>query len=95
MHCHFGLDNNRNGLPDLPNTFEYVHNLLPGACHQQRCDAIVPRFGITFDASHSIVLDPSSRRLDGVGLRASRETVRTVAALETRLSHRLCVTCAR
>src|SRR5437867_9043618 len=32
MKPRFGNDANNNGIPDLPNTFEYVHNLPAGYC---------------------------------------------------------------
>ena len=47
------LDRNSNGIPDLPNTFEFVHNLPNGACTTTDCSNIVPKFNITFDGSSS------------------------------------------
>lgn len=32
MEDRFGRDDNANGMLDLPNTCEYVHNLPPGGC---------------------------------------------------------------
>ena len=45
-----------NSLPDLPNTFEYVHNLAPQYCMSNSCDFIEPTFSIDFDAGRSIVI---------------------------------------
>ncbi len=50
MAPRFGLDVNADGRPDIPNTFEYVHNLEPGSC-SAGCDAPNPEFTIELDAS--------------------------------------------
>ena len=54
MTPRFGLDANGDGRLDIPNTFEYVHNLEPGSC-SAGCDAPNPEFKIELDASDSAV----------------------------------------
>lgn len=51
----FGQDLNGNGIPDLPNTREYVLNLPEQQCKSIDCDAVIPKFDLIFDASPSIV----------------------------------------
>lgn len=52
MAPRFGLDVNGDGRPDIPNTFEYVHNLEPGSC-AVGCEATTPVFTVELDASGS------------------------------------------
>ena len=54
MTPRFGLDANGDGRLDIPNTFEYVHNLEPGSC-SAGCDGPNPEFRIELDASGSVV----------------------------------------
>lgn len=54
MAPRFGsVDANGNSIPDIPNTAEYVLNLLPGYCAANDCGSINPRFQVTFDAARS------------------------------------------
>lgn len=52
----FIIDRNKNSLPDLPNTFEYVHNLPPGTCPRVTyseppvCPTVTPKFRVYLDA---------------------------------------------
>ncbi len=54
MRPRFGLDANSDGRVDLPNSFEYVHGLPPGAC-RDRCQPSRPRFPVDLR-----VLEPGS-----------------------------------
>jgi hypothetical protein len=51
MTDRFGLDNNRNGILDMPNSFEYSHNLEPGTCRRVACGGVVATFEITLMAA--------------------------------------------
>ncbi len=53
MATRFGLDVNGDGRPDIPNTFEYVHNLEPGSC-SAGCAAAAPEFMVELDASLAV-----------------------------------------
>lgn len=48
MPPRFGLDANNDGRIDVPNTFEYVHNLERDTCP---CDEQTPRFDVVLTAS--------------------------------------------
>src|SRR6266850_8136685 len=48
MEDRYGLDRNRDGFLDLPNTYEYAHNMA-GAWDSST--DVEPRFNVTFDAS--------------------------------------------
>jgi hypothetical protein len=57
MAQRFGNDANSNNIPDLPNTFEYAHNLPRGHCSSAPniCADITPVFDVRFDASVSVL----------------------------------------
>lgn len=55
MAPRFGLDANQNKLPDLPNTFEYVHNLPANYCANNSCAEIEPTFDVTLDGTSASV----------------------------------------
>jgi hypothetical protein len=54
MEKRFNRDDNNNGMVDLPNSFEYVHNLQPCSCNP--CSPPTPKFKVVFKAPQSIVL---------------------------------------
>ena len=54
----FGLDANRDGRIDMPNTIEYVLNLDQGAC-AAGCRDATPSFTVIFDASQVSLVDPA------------------------------------
>jgi len=54
MSPRFGLDENGDGRPDIPNTFEYVHNLERGSC-SPGCAALAPEFTVELDAARSVL----------------------------------------
>jgi lysophospholipase L1-like esterase len=62
----FGVDANANDIPDLPNTFEYVHNLPAGYCAtsgrgtSSSCANLSPKFNVQFQSGGSLVLPPRS-----------------------------------
>ncbi len=52
MPARFGLDANLNGRIDVPNTFEYAHNLAPGSC-PSGCPAAAPTFTVELSGAGS------------------------------------------
>lgn len=55
MPARFGLDANRNGIVDVPNTYEYVHGLPAGSCPRRDCAATFP---VEF-TGQVVVVDPA------------------------------------
>jgi hypothetical protein len=55
----FGLDADGDGLPDIPNTFEYVHGLEPGVCGNG-CSSSSARFEVRLMAT--VTPDPGGLR---------------------------------
>jgi hypothetical protein len=54
MPDRYGLDRNGNDIIDLPNSYEYVHNLEgPDSCEckEESCDPYEPKFTVNFDAA--------------------------------------------
>jgi len=51
MPARYGLDANQNGLVDLPNTFDYVHNVGVCPCTNDDCQNGQPQFRVYLDAS--------------------------------------------
>lgn len=59
MADRFGLDANGDGLPDVPNTLDYVLNQPAGTC-ADGCSDIVARFDVELDATDVDLVSPGS-----------------------------------
>ncbi len=72
----FGLDSNRDGRIDIPNTTEYVLNLAAGTC-APGCDGVVPTFSVVLDASEVSMVDDrgAPRPIDTFGWTVSGEGI--------------------
>ena len=49
------VDQDGNRIPDLPNSFEFVHNLPSGECTRVDCSKVIPEFDIAFEGSTRVL----------------------------------------